>query len=103
MTTHLQNFINGQRTDAGDDGTLDIIDPSTGEVYATSAVSTARDVGRAYEAAAEAFESWGETTPSERQRALFRIADALTERAAEFAAVESRDTGKPLKNLIEDE
>ena len=103
MTTHLQNFISGRRTDAAGDGRLDIIDPSTGEVYATSPVSSARDVGLAYEAAAVAFESWGETTPSERQRALLRIADALTERAGEFAAVESRDTGKPLKNLIADE
>ncbi|MBG6239650.1 betaine-aldehyde dehydrogenase [Mycetocola sp. CAN_C7] len=103
MPRHLQNFIGGRPTDASGDDRLDIRDPSTGEVYATSAVSTARDVGLAYDAAAEAFESWGETTPSERQRALLRIADALTERANEFAAVESLDTGKPLGTLVEDE
>jgi betaine-aldehyde dehydrogenase len=47
-------------------------------------------------AAAEAFETWGETTPAERQTALNKIADALERRAAEFVAVESENTGKPL-------
>ena len=103
MPEHLQNFIDGRRTDASGEARLDVIDPATEEVYATSAISTARDVELAYEAAAGAFETWGETTPSERQRALLRIADALTDRAEEFAAVESRDTGKPLRNLVEDE
>jgi len=36
----------------------------------------------------------GETTPAERQLALFRIADAMEQRADEFADLESQDTGK---------
>ena len=57
----------------------------------------------AFTAAADAFEQWGETTPAERQLALFRIADAMEARAEEFADLESKDTGKPRATLVEDE
>ena len=46
--------------------TYDVIDPTTGEVYAPAPMSGAEDVDRAYAAAAAAFEAWGETTPQDR-------------------------------------
>lgn len=97
----MKNFINGKFVDSTSSERLDVIDPSTGEVYATSPVSSEKDVAQAYDAASKAFESWSETTPSERQLALFRIADAMEERAEEFADVESKDTGKPRETLVE--
>ncbi len=104
MSNHdLKNFINGSFVEATGDERLDIIDPSTAEIYATSPVSSAADVAGAYTAAARAFETWGDSTPSERQLALFRIADAIEARAEEFADVESRDTGKPRDSLVEAE
>jgi betaine-aldehyde dehydrogenase len=67
-------------------------------------MSGAEDIDRAYRAAEKAFQGgWGDTTPSERQRALLKIADALEKRAQEFVAVESRDTGKPLGFTIDEE
>ena len=72
--------------------TYDVVDPTTGEVYATAPMSGAEDVDRAYAAAARAFEAWGETTPQERQQALLKIADALEARVEEFIAVECRRT-----------
>ena len=102
MSTHaLKNFVNGQFVDSTSDERLEILNPATEEVYATSPVSSDKDVADAYSAAATAFETWGETTPSERSLALFRIADAMEARAREFAEVESRDTGKPLETLVE--
>src|SRR3954470_14009267 len=92
----FQNVINGELVASASGETYDVIDPTTGEVYAQAPMSGAEDVDRAYAAAARAFEEWGDTTPSERQRAILRIADALEQRADEFVAVESRDTGKPL-------
>jgi betaine-aldehyde dehydrogenase len=92
----FKNVINGELVDAADGARYDVIDPSTGEVYATAPHSGPEDVDRAYRAAAAAFEEWGETTPAERQLALLRIADALEARSAEFVRVESQDTGKPL-------
>jgi len=47
-------------------------------------------------AASSAFEQWRETTPSERARALLRIADALEQRADELVALEVENTGKPI-------
>ena len=99
----LRNFVNGEYVDSKSEARLDLIDPATEGVYATSPVSSAVDVDEAYTAAAQAFEQWGESTPSERQLALFRIADAVEARADEFADAESRDTGKPRASLVADE
>ncbi|MEO5834791.1 MAG: gamma-aminobutyraldehyde dehydrogenase [Nakamurella sp.] len=95
MTQVLQNFVNGASVSAASGETMDIVDPSTGEVYATAPKSAAADIDAAYGAAATAFQTWGETTPSERQRALLKIADALEARAAEFVETEVLNTGKP--------
>jgi len=103
MSAVIRNFINGEYADARGDSGFDVIDPATEEVYATSPVSGQADVDAAFEAAATAFETWGETTPSERQLALFRIADAMEARAEEFADLESKDTGKPRPSLVADE
>jgi betaine-aldehyde dehydrogenase len=100
-TRDLKNFINGEFVESDSEERLDIVNPATEEVYATSAVANERDVDRAYSAAAAAFEEWSETTPSERQLALFRIADAMEARAEEFADVESENTGKPRETLVD--
>jgi betaine-aldehyde dehydrogenase len=92
----LRNFVGGEHVDATDGGRSDLVDPATGEVFATAPVSTAEDVDRAYRAAAAAFESWGDTTPSERQKALLKLADLVEEHADELVALESRNTGKPI-------
>jgi betaine-aldehyde dehydrogenase len=99
----LRNFINGDYVDARGDEAFDVIDPATEEAYATSPVSGEADVDAAFRAAADAFETWGDTTPAERQLALFRIADEMERRAEEFADVESKDTGKIRASLVEDE
>lgn len=104
MTTRtLKNFVNGSYVDSKGKDALDLIDPATEKVYAHSPISNQADVDGAYQAAATAFESWKETTPSERQLALFRIADEMEKRAEEFADLESQDTGKPRGSLVENE
>jgi betaine-aldehyde dehydrogenase len=92
----LQNFVNGKFTDASDGRTSDVIDPSTGEVYAHAPVSGRQDVDAAMAAAANAFEGWRDATPSERSLALIRIADAIEARADELVEAETRNTGKPV-------
>ncbi|WP_309647233.1 gamma-aminobutyraldehyde dehydrogenase [Nocardioides sp.] len=92
----FKNIVNGELVDASAGETYDVVDPSTGEVYAQAPMSRAEDVDRAYAAADAAFDAWGETTPQERARALLHIADAIDARADEIVRVESRDTGKPL-------
>jgi betaine-aldehyde dehydrogenase len=94
--TVLRNVVGGERVDAVDGRSMDLVDPTTGEVFGTAPMSNAEDVDRAYAAAATAFETWRDTTPSERQRALLKFADLVEEHADELVALESRNTGKPL-------
>jgi betaine-aldehyde dehydrogenase len=96
MTQQFRNMIGGKTVDAAGGETYDVVNPATGEVYAAAAASGAEDVDRAMKAAASAFETWGETTPAERQTALNKIADALEARGSEFVKAESENTGKPI-------
>src|SRR6478736_4541897 len=91
----LRNFIGGQYVDPDGDATTDVVDPSTAQVVATAPVSSQADVDRAYAAAATAFETWGDTTPGERQAALLKFADAIEARADDFIRLEGENTGKP--------
>ncbi|WP_432525052.1 aldehyde dehydrogenase family protein, partial [Kineococcus sp. SYSU DK006] len=81
---------------AADGATTDVVDPASGQVYATAPLSGAADVDAAYAAASRAFTSWGRTTPAQRQGYLLALADAIEERAEEFIAAEVRNTGKPV-------
>src|ERR1700742_2247249 len=103
MPRSVQNFIGGKQVDAADGRRADLIDPSTGEVFGSAPGSGAEDVDRAYSAAAEAFEAWGQTTPSERQRALLKFADAMEARADEIVAAECENTGKPIELTASEE
>ncbi len=91
----LRNFVNGEYTDTAEGLTSDLVDPTTGEVFAHAPVSQQVDVDRAFAAAASAFDTWGQTTPSERQQALLKIADAVEARADEIVAAEVENCGKP--------
>ena len=92
----LRNFVDGAFVDAQDGRTVPLINPSTGEVFAEAPLSSESDVDTAMHAAERAFEGWRDATPSARGRALLQIADALEERAEEFVAAESENTGKPI-------
>ncbi|MCX4979354.1 gamma-aminobutyraldehyde dehydrogenase [Streptomyces sp. NBC_00620] len=92
----LRNYIDGEFRDAADGRTTEVVNPVTGEAYATAPLSGQADVDAAMAAAAAAFPAWRDQTPSERQRALLKIADAFEERAEELIAAEVENTGKPI-------
>ncbi len=92
----LSNFINGKAVESTSGETTSIINPATGLAYATAPKSNGADIDAAMSAASEAFAQWRDSTPSVRQRALLKIADAIETRADEIVAIESRNTGKPL-------
>ncbi|MFI6577625.1 gamma-aminobutyraldehyde dehydrogenase [Nocardiopsis sp. NPDC050513] len=94
---HLRNFVNGEYVDTVDGIRGDIVDPSTGKVFATAPVSSAADVDHAFRVAQRAFDDgWRDTTPAERQIALNRFADAVEARADELVEAEVRNCGKPV-------
>jgi len=101
--TRVRNFVGGEHTDPADGRLYDVVNPATGEVYAQAPASGKEDVDRAYKAAEKAFEGWRDATPSERQLALFRMADAIEERGEELVRAESENTGKPFQLTMEEE
>ena len=73
----VSNFVNGKLAETRDGETTPLVDPCTGTEYGAAANSGAADVDEAVAAATAAFEGWAATTPSDRGRALLRIADAV--------------------------
>jgi betaine-aldehyde dehydrogenase len=102
-TRTLRNFVAGAWADPADGATTDVVDPSTGEVFARAPLSGPADVDAAVRAAAEAFEAWRDTTPADRQRALLRIADAIESRGKELVDAECQNTGKPVQLTLDEE
>ena len=92
-------LIDGKWVDSASGKTFPTYNPATGEVLSQVAEGDREDIERAVKAARHAFESgpWSKMTPSERGRAIWRLADLLEKHTEEFAQIESLDNGKPLK------
>ncbi|MFD4599409.1 gamma-aminobutyraldehyde dehydrogenase [Streptomyces sp. NPDC058464] len=90
-------FIAGKRRSGTSGERYEVTAPATGEVLAAGALAGSDDVDEAVAAARAAFDEWSHTTPAERSEALLRWADRLQLRDEEFAEVESRNAGKPIR------
>jgi betaine-aldehyde dehydrogenase len=99
----LTNIIDGEERAAASDDVLDVINPSTGEVYATSPNSGEADVDAAFQAAGRAFETYRWSTPGERQKYLLKLADVIEGNAEELARIECENTGKPFGLTMSEE
>lgn len=99
----LTNFINGHAVESTSGEVTSLINPSTGQAYATAPKSNAADVDAAFSAASNAFSGWRDSTPSQRQRALLKIADAIEARQSEIINIECRNTGKPISLTTSEE
>lgn len=77
-------------------GSVELKNPSTGEVIAAISYDTADDVAAAVDAAATAQRSWGALTHAERCEYLVRCAEAIEDNAETLAELLSREQGKPL-------
>ncbi|HEX2445732.1 MAG TPA: aldehyde dehydrogenase family protein [Vicinamibacterales bacterium] len=97
METH-QLFVDGRFVAPASSRTIDIVNPATQDVLARVPDGNAQDVERAVEAARRAFDDgpWRETTAQERGRVLFRLAQAVRDRATELAELETQNSGKPI-------
>jgi betaine-aldehyde dehydrogenase len=98
----LANFINGKSVDSTSGETTSIINPSTAQAYASAPKSNSADIDSAFKAASDAFPGWRDSTPSQRQLALIRIADAIESKQGELIEIESQNTGKPI-SLVKSE
>ncbi|MBO6553710.1 MAG: aldehyde dehydrogenase family protein [Roseitalea sp.] len=98
------NVIGGALAAARSGAVLEVASPSDGIGFAKIARSDAADVDAAVAAARAAFEAgpWAKMAAAERGRLLTRLGDRIADHAGELAALESRDTGKPLRQGIAD-
>jgi aldehyde dehydrogenase (NAD+) len=94
-----ENIVNGAPNGARDGRTLDVLCPSDGQPFAVMPRSGATEIDAAVAAARRAFEegAWGRLTAVERGRLLTKLGEAILGQVDELAALESRDTGKPMK------
>src|SRR4249920_3492148 len=92
----LSNYVDGRLCAPRDGRYLDVHEPAIGKRFALCPDSTGDDVEAAVGAAAAAFPAWSATPPAQRAAVLNRIADGIEARLDEFAAAESRDSGKPV-------
>ena len=99
----LQNFVNGKFVDSKSGKTTELVNPATGKVFATAPNSNEADIDAALNAAAAAFPGWRDSTPSVRQKALLKIADALEANAEKLVAIESENCGKPVSVTMSEE
>ena len=97
------DFLIGERFVTGEGPGETIIEPATGATIATIAEASPAQVDSALHAADAAFSGWSRTPPAERSAALLKIADAIESQAEAFAALESRNCGKPRIRVLEDE
>ena len=97
MVQRFQQYIDGAFEDAKEH--FDSIDPSTEEVWAQMPSASADDVDRAVKAAHRAFNdpSWANLTASARGKLLYRLADLVAQHAPRLAELETRDTGKIIR------
>jgi len=93
-----QLFINGEWVESKSKKLFPVSDPSSEEVIAQVPDANSEDVDRAVAAAKTAFEEgpWATTTPQERGRVLFRLAEKIRQNATALAELESRNSGKPI-------
>lgn len=100
--TELQPYgmlINGMEVPASDGGSFTSHNPATGEAWATIPEATVADVEAAVEAAhrAQIEGPWASMTPTERGKAVMRLADLLADNSEAIGHIETKDTGKLLK------
>jgi len=92
----ITNYINGIPVQPADGQFSDVVEPATGEAYASVPNSDAQDVDLAVKAASDAFPEWASQSRKNRLRILESIASRIDDNRERLAMAESRDTGKPI-------
>lgn len=102
LPDQLRHYIDGEFVDSIDGDTFEVINPVTNEGYIKASSGKVADVDRAVQAAKKAFEEgpWPKMLPRERSRILHKIADIVESRGDELAAMESYDSGLPIKQAL---
>ena len=93
----------GSRFEAGTEVAEQVLNPRTGGLIEPIAEASDAQINAAVAAAEKAFTTWSRTTPGQRSNYLLRIAQAIEDDAAGFAALEALNCGKPINAVLNDE
>ena len=88
-------YIDGAWVKPTGSETLDVIDSTSEEVFATIPAGTAADIDSAVQAAHRAFPGWAATPAKDRGALLQKITEGLQARSGELADVISHEVGMP--------
>jgi acyl-CoA reductase-like NAD-dependent aldehyde dehydrogenase len=95
MLTFDKLYIDGSWVAPAGTDTLEVIDSTTEEVFATIPAGVPDDIDRAVAAAKAAFEAWSQEPAPERAKLLLRVAEELEARRDEIADVITHEVGMP--------
>jgi aldehyde dehydrogenase (NAD+) len=95
-------LIGGEQVEAADRTLHETLDPATGGVLAQFPAGGTADVDAAVDAARAAQPGWAALVPAERARILHEVSVRIRAEAEQLACIESRDTGKPLRQARAD-
>ena len=103
FTGERHNLVDGKWVKASA-GQLPAMDPATGEVLGSIARGGAADIDLAVRAARASFlrGDWSRDVPSHRGRILWDVATLIRGSLEELANLETRDSGKPIREARED-
>ena len=97
------NFIANQACLSHSGQTLEVLDPSDGQVFDVLQRSTPQDIDDAVQAARACYEGpWSRLSAVDRSRLLMKLSQSVAAHADELAALEQRDCGKPTKQARAD-
>ena len=99
----ITKLLIGGRLITGEGAAEAVLDAATGAEIASVPGASLSQVEEAVRAAEAAFPVWSRTAPKDRSAALLQIAEAIEADADGYAALESRNTGKPLPAARNDE
>jgi len=91
----VSHIIDGEKCDASDGGTIDVISPLDGSVLTSMPAGTEEDAKRAINAARIAFNDgrWTDLAPAARKKVLLKWANLIEQNALELAVLGARDNG----------
>ena len=93
-------FINGELVDAQGGRTIDVRNPSNGEVVGSVPRGTTSDVDAAIDAAAKAFPAWAALAPTKRAQLMHAAAEKMKAAVPELAKLLTLEQGKPLAHAV---
>ena len=93
----ILNYINGEYVKPSSNDYIDVIDPAIGEKYTEVANSDKNDIDKAVYAAEESFLGWSALSIKDRSNFLTQIANEIEKNLDEFAYLETKDTGLPIR------